>query len=96
MDENVLAAAFGRNKTKSLGRVEKLHGSDGHELSFNHRVTAAPLCRRPWKQRHLGLEGFGSSGALGRVRNTEELRLTGTQEPRQLDVGACGGDYNAT
>jgi hypothetical protein len=35
--------------------------------------------RRPWKQDiKVSRKFFGSSGALGRVRKTEALRLTGT------------------
>jgi hypothetical protein len=50
--------------------------------------------RRPWEQNIWVWEFFGSSGALGRVRKTEELRLTGTQEPRALYIGVCGAEYN--
>ena len=50
--------------------------------------------RRPWEQNIWVWEFFGSSGALGRVRKTEELRLTGTQEPRALYIGVCADEYN--
>jgi hypothetical protein len=46
MDEYVLAAAFRRNKTKTLGGVEKLHCSDGHEWFPLHRFRVHDMCKR--------------------------------------------------
>src|SRR6185503_13913161 len=61
---------------------------------LKHRVPAARHASPAVGTKHLGLGVFGSSGALGRVRKTEELRLTGTQEPRPLYIGVPAHDYN--
>src|SRR5471030_1276424 len=43
--KHVLAAAFRRNETETLGGVEKLHGTDGHDCSFKSSGSAHAKCR---------------------------------------------------
>ena len=38
-----LAAAIRRDKAKTLGGIEELHCTDGHVISFGHRVSPGEM-----------------------------------------------------
>src|SRR5581483_6673298 len=56
VNEHVLAAAIRRDKAKTLGAVEELHGTDCHLFSLSQKFRPREMRVRPWKQEHSGLK----------------------------------------
>jgi hypothetical protein len=60
MDEHVLAAVIGRDKAEAFCGIEKLHGSDGHDISFASSGSGSAPC--------VAGRGNKRSGSIRRFR----------------------------